>query len=253
MKNEQRPERVERADMSNAQRAWNGVCDAAGWEHTDVDTGEPLDGRRPNLLERLRATTWWLPFIGWVQSAVCFAVVVWLVFVVGFTVGSRTHTAGAQSAPVDRSTGLPTKRAEPTTVYRAPAADSLRVTILDGSSAVLAPGATLTITPRRGSLPGAIADLATLTGFAHFNINDRSKQLTVNTASGIAVLERGITELEVKKDTLIARGLTGGVFVRPGGFWSWKSVQVTPGHEVRAPVGAFVSRKYVKAIGGKQG
>lgn len=245
MANESMPVR----DPQRAQQQWNRVTAAAGLPQTDVNTGARLGATTAG--QRLRAKSWWLPFLGFSSVIGRVAVVLGVVGIAAYSFGRSRGPAPAGATGVDHSVGVPAQPVEGSKSFTAPAGDSLHVTILNGSSAVLAPGSTLTVTPRpftNGA--GAVADLGTLTGGARFDINAQSKLLTLQTHAGRAVLNRGITELTIVGDTLVARAITGGVFVKPGGLYSWKPLMVKPGFELRAPIGSFVTGRLLKPITG---
>jgi ferric-dicitrate binding protein FerR (iron transport regulator) len=215
-----------------SQQVWDRITAEAGLEPTKAKARRPL-------------------ILGFGSTAVRALVVIGVVALAAYSFGRSRGPAPAGAAGLDRSAAIPARPLEGTKTYTAAAGDSMHVTMFNGSTAVLAPGSTLTVTPRPSTTPqGALADMGTLTGGARFDINPKSKRLWVQTQSGNVVLEHGVSELTVLRDTLIVRGITGNVFVRPGGRFSWKSVNVGPGFELRAPVGSFITGRWVKPISG---
>lgn len=143
-------------------------------------------------------------------------VVVIMAFAAGRRAGPPSQTAAAPGT-------APTLAAHITS-FQAPAADSLETPILDSSTAVLAPGATLSIADGFVNPMGARQWDATLSGTARFTIRGDKRDLAIRTPAGHTTLPYGTFEVSATPTALIVHTLASGrpaLLYKPHGLFSW--------------------------------
>lgn len=172
-----------------------------------------------------------LVILGKIRMFVLGAMLAGIAIIAAFAAGRRAGPSDASaSAKAVGPSAMAATVANNVTVLTAPTTDSLDATILDSSTVVLAPGASLSIGQGIVNPMGARAWDAALSGGGRFMIRGDKRILVVHAAAGRANLMRGTFEIAASPAALVVHTIAGDtpLLYKPHGLFSWIPRKVPP-------------------------
>lgn len=168
---------------------------------------------------------------GKVRMWVLVVLVAGTALIAAFAAGRRAGPdAASTGANVVAQAGAPASMASHLTTFAAPANDSLRTAIFDSSTAVVAPGATLSIGPGIITPNHAHQWNATLSGTARIAIGGSTKAMFIRGSAGSVLLNNGTFEVRATPDTFLVHTIAGTTpwLYKPHGLFAWIPRHVPP-------------------------